>query len=134
MPVSSERVRNTGGQQGAFAFLGPDAALSDAKQEAEVAACGISHTIVRAGALPAGPVLHCPALLCSISAAEGNAKPRLDLHAVVNQSLPELFPNTQANWSTHLETRSCALVLPAALATAPAAQMAVSGEGCTELH
>jgi uncharacterized protein YbjT (DUF2867 family) len=40
-----------GGQQGAFAFLGPDAALSDAKQEAEVAACSIPHTIVRAGKL-----------------------------------------------------------------------------------
>jgi hypothetical protein len=52
VPISSERVWNVGGQQGAFAFLGPDAALSDAKQEAEVAACGIPHTIVRAGALP----------------------------------------------------------------------------------
>lgn len=40
-----------GSQQGAFAFLGPDAALSDTKREAEVAASGIPHTIVRAGEL-----------------------------------------------------------------------------------
>lgn len=87
MPISNERVRNAGGQQGAFAFLGPDAALSDAKQEAEVAACSIPHTIVRAGTLPAVPVLHCATLCCSPTAAEGDVTPHLESHAVDNQSL-----------------------------------------------
>lgn len=79
-------LRNAGGQQGAFAFLGPDAALSDAKQEAEVAACGIPHTIVRAGELPAAAVLRCATLFSSTSAGKGCGTPCLELHAVMSGS------------------------------------------------
>lgn len=47
--TSSDDLLVAGSQQAAFAFLGPDSALSDAKREAEVAVSGIPHTIVRAG-------------------------------------------------------------------------------------
>lgn len=44
-----------GAQQGAFAFLGPDAALRDPKREAAVAASGIPHTVVRAARVRDAP-------------------------------------------------------------------------------